>query len=258
MPVLGGGGSGGGGGGISLPAGGSENDALIKQSATDGDADWEATASASNADPQRAGVAASGSGTAWARDDHVHPYVPRSFNILLGAAGGSFDTTWLGIGSGTGPSNVDGRLFVTPVVFSKPANVKIACWIPTGGSAGAVIRFGLWDNGTDDLPGTLVSDLGTVVATGTGYTPSGTAAVVVPGRRYWAGLVCQGAPVTLPQLRSVNFGSGSDFIYLPGSGGTVSVVNAYYYNGKTGALATLSGSPDGKASETLLFGFTVV
>jgi hypothetical protein len=73
-------------GGNGLPDGGIENDALIKQSATDGDAGWEATATASNATPQPLGTAAPGSGTSFARDDHVHA---TPLGLLMGFGDGS-------------------------------------------------------------------------------------------------------------------------------------------------------------------------
>ena len=68
-----------------------------------------------------------------------------------------------------------------------------------GGSAGAVVRFGLYaDN--NGAPGALISDFGTVVATtATPYLVT-TPIILNGGVLYWLCIVGQGAPVTQPTV----------------------------------------------------------
>lgn len=170
--------------GSGLPDGGTTGQALVKQSSTDGDADWQDTAALSNDAPLADGVAAAGTGDEASRSDHVHPggqtLMPAANPVIL-APGGYF--TWPTGRSGPGGVMTLAREFAIPVVFDAEYDVNIGLNITTAGSAGAVLRIGVRAD-DDGLPGTLLLDLGTIDATGTGplskagFTPEA-------GVRYW-------------------------------------------------------------------------
>ena len=109
----------------------------------------------------------------------------------------------------------------------------------TGGGAGSVVRFGVFQQSSVGLPSTLIADLGTVASTGTGALGlTGLSTVISPsvGRRVFFGIVPQVG--TAPT--SVRAATGP----VPGVSGGV-VLNAlrfhstgYRQTGVTGALAT--------------------
>jgi hypothetical protein len=65
----------------------------------------------------------------------------------------------------TGATLVSKRTFVTPFFFPKPTAIdRISIRITSGGAAGSVVRFGIYEN-DDGFPGALIADLGTIDAT---------------------------------------------------------------------------------------------
>jgi hypothetical protein len=80
---------------------------------------------------------------------------------------------------------------------------SIGIEVTTGGTAGAVVRLGIYNVATDgNLPGALLADYGTVVATGTGFQEK-----IIPGNQvlapgiYFLAAATQGAAATRPILR---------------------------------------------------------
>ena len=80
---------------------------------------------------------------------------------------------------------------------------QIGIRVGTGGSAGSVIRLGLYARNIDGTPGALIVDAGTVDATTSGYK-----SVVVsftPDRvPYCVAVACQGSPATAPLVAALN------------------------------------------------------
>jgi hypothetical protein len=106
-------------------------------------------------------------------------------------------TTWVDTFSPT-----QGKLHVHPMWFNGLKTFdQVGLYIAVGGSAGAVIRLGVYADDGEGVPTTLVADWGTIVATAAGgftisisWTPAADL--------YWLAGVLQGSPGTPPQIRS--------------------------------------------------------
>lgn len=126
--------------------------------------------------------------------------------------------------------------------------------ITSAGSAGSVIRFGLYEL-PSGLTATLIADFGTAVGTSTGVvTKSGTAALVA-GKKYWAVAVSQGSPGTPPSVRQMS----TEAMLSARTGiGSATADHAYsiWINpamfGVSGALASGSISISGDAAPALI------
>lgn len=112
-----------------------------------------------------------------------------------------------------------------------------------GADAGAVFRFGIWNDDGTGKPGTLLLDGGTV-SMGSGATPGSVEVTVtqaLTAGRYWVGGALQGVSGTQPTVRIVNSNTvlanlplGSS---LPAAGVAVC---GYVMSGQTGAFGTFS------------------
>lgn len=78
--------------------------------------------------------------------------------------------------------------------------------------AGKSVRFGLYANGTDNLPGALVADLGTISLTATGYIELTISQSLTANTVYWIAAVAD-TDGTLPTAEV-------DLWYFAASGGT--------------------------------------
>jgi hypothetical protein len=137
--------------------------------------------------------------------------------VLVKDSGADYDASWAfpsapGLNKGfwrafglrgavAGAQPANNTLSTYQVFFREPVTVNgFAVMIGTSGtgSAGAVLRIGLWDCLSSGLPGNLVYDAGTVDATnptGTVLAITGFTLNLAPGF-YWLGSVLQGTPAT--------------------------------------------------------------
>lgn len=124
---------------------------------------------------------------------------------------------------------------------------SLAITITTAGSAGSVIRLGIYQLDAANT-GTLVADFGTVVGTSvTTQVKTGTAAVVA-GNIYWVVAVGQGSPTTQPIVTCCTASDpGVPGTTTPSTAITASLAGLQSGGGTTGALpgtqvATPAGS----------------
>jgi hypothetical protein len=209
---------------------GADGTILMANSTQANGVDWGNAAALGNTTPNPLGVAAPGSAITAMRSDAVIPVAPIANQILLGPSG--YYTWPLGEGGNFG-DNTQGRMVLIPVTFDVVArSIGLGVNIDAAGSAGAVIRFGIYGD-TNGLPGSVLADFGTTPATATGIVTKG-AYTINPGIRYWVGYVCQGTPSTSPSLIQQEAGRGLP-VPVPSFANpsdAVSVVD----NGITGAL----------------------
>jgi len=136
--------------------------------------------------------------------------------------------------SGTSSNFVDGdgAMRVTPLWV--PRNVAVSAigfTINTGGTAGAVVRTGIYNSTATQMPGTLVVDAGTVPATAAGNIQVALSpTVALTAGLYYVALVPQGAPATGPGMTYIDCGIG------PGGSGTWNVGSQ-----SSGGLAVIGG-----------------
>jgi hypothetical protein len=111
------------------------------------------------------------------------------------------------------------------------------------GSAGSVIRFGLFElNGS---AATLVSDFGTATSTATGVITKSGAAPIEAGKRYLATVASQGGPTTRPNLQQASvalamWGIDAGYDIAIGGGTSLFTTGVTYKitGGASGALAS--------------------
>jgi hypothetical protein len=121
---------------------------------------------------------------------------------------------------------------------------RISCGIATAGSAGSVVRLGIYGD-TDGEPGTLLLDAGTVAGDSTGYKDITISQALSAGTLYWIAVVWQVAAVGT--VRASGIGSGSEWIGQLANN-TDPRTCAFVQTGVTGALPgtatpTLTGAP---------------
>lgn len=127
------------------------------------------------------------------------------------------------------------RLYLVPFLVRGPMSVdRIAIEVTTGGSAGSVIRLGIY-NSSNGLPSTVLVDAGTVDGTGIAVV-SATVAVTLQPAQVWLAAVAQTAAPTVRTRTGVN---PLVPIQTPGAQNAVSI----YIDSVSGALPTFSGSP---------------
>lgn len=147
----------------------------------------------------------------------------------------------LGGNSSTLLSN--GTLLLVAIALSVPGTFDQIGWtVDTVGSAGSVIRLGLWAGNASGQPGTLLADAGTFIGTTTGLKQiTFGAAQVLPAGLYWVGGVQQGAPTTATTMRtsSNSGGIGGGLVSSTSNqNNTTAPPLSYYATGITGALAS--------------------
>lgn len=126
---------------------------------------------------------------------------------------------------------------------------RIACYCTTGGSAGSVLRFGVYANDpTSDVPGVALYRSGTVASTGSGMIEAtGLALTLQPGL-YWVAVVAQ---VAVPILRA----SATMISTLPTSGDPGTTTDcAYAQASVSGALPDPFGTPSAQIGTTPMVG----
>lgn len=144
-----------------------------------------------------------------------------------------------------------GQLALAPVDIDRACILKaLVCEVTTVGSAGAVVRLGVYtDDGTGLWPATLIVDAGTIDATVLGNTTiTLTTAIALPAGRYWVGGASQGTPTTAPVLRTVGT-SGANF--MPSNTASASnIPTGSAQNSVTGALPSTYTPAYGVTSAT--------
>lgn len=137
------------------------------------------------------------------------------------------DQTWATVSGGSGgfviPALRSGRQYTPPFTTLNtaiPANGQ-ADWIPillgagsvnslmgeitTAGETGSLIRYGLYTDSTG-IPGTLVVDGGTVVASSSGFKTVTFTPVTITAGLYWTVAYYTDAVTTRPTVRRANAG----------------------------------------------------
>jgi collagen type VII alpha len=165
--------------------------------------------------------------------------------VLAKASGTNYDTAWndpkvpsyVVIGgeyfsspASTVANNIpaEGALRSAPILLPKCTVTTIAITVTIAGSAGALIRLGIYD-----LAGNLIVDAGTVDASVTG-DPEITISQAVDAGWYLLAAVRQGNAATGPTLRSNTVGAG--FYGANASGATAGASNYLLATGVSGAL----------------------
>jgi hypothetical protein len=147
---------------------------------------------------------------------------------------------WLSVSGGIGTvSHTEGSLFGLVLRVSNTINIdRIAANVATAGSAGAVIRLGIYrlnDNGSGF---TLIVDAGTIDAATTGLKDIVISETLTPGA-YFVGAASQGDALTAPVMRTK--GSIDGVVQTNAVANHITTINGYRFFGVTGALpATLS------------------
>lgn len=143
-------------------------------------------------------------------------------------------------------SMLAGWLEAKPIFFAQECTIdRIAIYISTAGAGGTVTRLGIYNNGDNFYPGTLLLDGGTVGtdATGTKYVTVDQS--LAPGW-YWVTAVSDGSPVVV--------GGMSAFSPLGFTGAEFVVGNIYMGWLKTAQSAMVAGGfdamfPEGASKE---------
>lgn len=140
--------------------------------------------------------------------------------------------------NGGGPT-ANGDMFAVPTLIPKThtfTGIDARLW--TGGSSGAVIRFGIYNDSGFGQPGTLLADLGTAVATGNNLATIAMSQTLQGNTLAWLVCVPQGAPTTLPTFITYNLTAPLGPLINPGFSlaQATSGANYWYIAGVTGAL----------------------
>lgn len=149
-----------------------------------------------------------------------------------------------------GTSNIfgNGQFRVHPFTAREQITIdRIGAEVTVAGSAGAVLRLGIYNDNGNGYPNKLVLDAGTIDATIVGPQEI-TINTVLPAGLYWIGAAVQGNPTTVPTLRSN--GVGSQLVGATSLSAAVSSATVGYSNAFTGELGAVfaAGSNAGGAS----------
>jgi hypothetical protein len=143
------------------------------------------------------------------------------------------------------------RVMVFPVYFSVPVAVDgLRCEVTAGGSAGSVVRMGIYLPGSDGKPDSLLVDAGTVDSTGTGIKIASISETV--SGLIWLAAVAQ---VALPTTRR---SQGISIPYEYGMGAAATALNlrtVLFQDSVTGALpSTFASNAAGVSGMTVQVG----
>jgi hypothetical protein len=125
---------------------------------------------------------------------------------------------------GTAPFS-NGNLYLQPVVVDRPVTLSgLSVNVTSAGTAGSVHRLGIYSDGSNGLPQSLILDAGTVDTSTTGLKTAAISYLLVPGIRVWLATAQQGAPATNATL-TYNNGVVAMGSYSTNPG---SLVGSYY------------------------------
>lgn len=172
---------------------------------------------------------------------------------------GETDLTWTS-GEFYLPSNLlvassatlgDGNLRIHPVLLRRPVTIdRLSIAVTVVGSAGAVLRLGIYRNRGDAYPGDLLVDAGTVSGTAVA-NPTVTVAQTLTAGLWWFAVCSQGAATTQPTVAT----GAAPIPPVPLSTGTTApgstTFAGFIQNGVSGALPatfTTTRSASGQAT----------
>ena len=145
---------------------------------------------------------------------------------------------------GVGPQ-ILGEEWAIPLFMPAAGTVKsLSIYILTGGSVGAVQRFGLRQS-VNGLPSTLIADLGTVPSTSGGGPQTLTCSQALAAGEYFVTIACQVATSIPYGLAGANWSTGVVGVTLASIVGNNEEALCFYQTGSTGALPstfTLAGT----------------
>lgn len=144
---------------------------------------------------------------------------------------------WLGPNNTpTAATTGTGTLRLCPVVIPKAVTVtRIVGEVTIAGDAGSKVRYGIYADDGNGLPGALVLDAGTILGDSVAVQEI-TVSQALPAGVYWVGGVAQIVTTTQPTIKIINQGSQM-FTPLGTSTPTAgSVAAAVTMSGVTGAL----------------------
>lgn len=113
--------------------------------------------------------------------------------------------------------------------------VRVGLEVTSAGSAGCVVRVGVYADDGFGRPGALVKDCGTIAADAIGVVYSAVVNQALPAGRYHIGGTLQGAPATQPTIRTSNI-PGIGPVAMPSGPGVNQVSWGYTQSGINGAL----------------------
>lgn len=178
-------------------------------------------------------------------------------NVQLGQFGWKTGRWYVNAGTAATGIPAEGAVHATPLMIPAGETLdRVAVEVTIVGTAGAVIRLGVYDDDGDFFPGTLLTEASsTVDATVLGITEKTLASAITAGapKVLWLAAVVQGGAGTRPTMRLTSNNP------LPGMGGLTSAVlqtvavNGYVANGPfAGALSGASPYPSGSGVGTSL------
>jgi hypothetical protein len=173
--------------------------------------------------------------------DNLSPYVSGWWVSSAGGANGSVTAT-------------AARMTLTPLVVAQSsasidrAAVQI---ITTAGSAGSVIRLGIYGSSYGMPSGAPIADWGTVSGTSIAVPELSITTLSLTRGLYWLAAATQGAPATEPTVR---YSTSSNWPLAIGNTATtgISAATGLYLSGVTGALPTITSVTGSIATPTLV------
>lgn len=147
-------------------------------------------------------------------------------------------------GTNTNQFSANGVADYVPFIVTKTQAFNgIAVLVTTAGSAGSVVRLGVYNDDGKANPGTLAFDAGTVATTATGLAEIAITQTLAVGL-YWLTAASQGAAATQPIIEAAQTGASGlvGYIGTPTAGVSLS---GYTITGITGALPTPATTPTG-------------
>lgn len=126
--------------------------------------------------------------------------------------------------------------------------------VTTAGSAGSVIRFGVYDD-VKGTPTSLVNDAGTAASTATGFVEKSGLSITIPSSGFYnLTAVPQGAPATSPTLR---VGKPSAQLATHPTAANILDGNQWISKYKTGVTAALPSLLDGIAADAGNYAYAI-
>jgi len=139
-------------------------------------------------------------------DSTTAPAIPSGSYVHLNSPTTSSTSATLGNGS----------LRTTPVMLPAISIARIGAEITSAGSAGCVLRLGIYADNGSGQPGTLIQDFGTIAADAVALPEItlGTPLALAAGL-YHIGAVLQGAPATQPTVRTASIPDVPQGVLIP-------------------------------------------
>lgn len=146
-----------------------------------------------------------------------------------------FEPDGVNNGNGSGTPN-EGRLIAESIWLPSNAISNLGSFVVTGGAAGAVIRFGIYDD-VNGVPTNLLLDAGTAAATANSTLVS-VAASLTPSTAgwYWFVSAVQGAAASRPAVVVRASSTTRPNIYASGTSPNGFGQGGWYRDSVTGAL----------------------